>query len=59
MNTETKKVEMPEPSEAELDQVNGANAFIEGFDRVFVAFLGGDKDGKGHIHHMIDSGAHY
>ncbi len=51
-------------TDAELDTVSGGvekekNAFVEGFDGLFTRLFGNDGHGKGPIHHLLDSGAHY
>jgi bacteriocin-like protein len=62
MNTE-RQVGVNEMSETELDQVNGGGALeiaVDGFDSFWDRVLGiHDSQGRGIIHHFIDSGAHY
>jgi bacteriocin-like protein len=58
MNAETKQVGMNELSETELDHVSGGD-LIDMIDHIAAAFIGRDSEGRGLIHHFIDSGAHY
>jgi len=57
------KVELRELSETELDQVNGGGAAeiaMDSIDNFWGRLLGvRDSQGRGLIHHFVDSGAHY